>query len=408
MEWTETNNKATINELLDYYADLIAEYRDFAVQNLDAGLPIKLKALQEFKSVATTIELLLKRWAFAYLGYDGNSYQARADADAAVAEQASLTDSEIEDDFDDELKITLREVPEIAENGHPMDAENGHPMDAENGHPMDAENGHPMDAEPLASTQDPRGPQSKKPVKKTKAEGVAAIFDVLEAGEQRTAAIADAIGCSERSVRRHLKALIAEDKVSKVKRGVYRLHRSVKWTETDNQVLINTLLGIYTALIDACKGDIKEIFASQGISTTEKMQHVKTFNTCVTTIDRLMKRWSLVHHGWHANPGLAKADAAAKTAHTEKVNLASAPLESFFLVAGRYHSSMRELMENMPFPDPPVPPPNDETGTWVYDATTQELFAPWEREPLSEAEARRRLMKRKSTSPAGLLLFGDP
>ena len=387
MEWTETHNKTTINELLDFYADLLAGYRDFVVQNLDSELPIKLKALQELKSVATTIELLLKRWSFAYRGYDGNSYQARADATAVVAERSSLPDSETEDDFHDggdaalgELKITLREVPEIAENGHPMDAE------------------------PLTSTQAPRVSQSKKPVKETKAEGIAAIFDVLEAGEQRTAAIADAIGRSERSVRRHLKALIAEDKVSKVKKGVYRLHRSVKWTETDNQVLINTLLGIYTALIDACKGDIKDIFASQEISTTEKMRHVKTFNTCVATIDRLMKRWSLVHQGWDANPGLAKADAAAKTAHTEKVNLASAPLGAFFRVVGSYHSSMRELMENMP---PPLKSPNDETGTWVYDATTQELFAPWEREPLSEAEARRRLMKRKSASPAALLLFGD-
>ena len=280
MEWTETNNKTTINELLDFYADLLAEYRDFALQNLDAKLPIKLKALQEFKSVATTIELLLKRWSFAYRGYDGNTYQARADANAAVAERASLPDSETEDDFHDggnaalvELKMTLREVPEIAENGHPMDGE------------------------PLTSIQDPRGPQSKKPVKKTKADVVAAIFDVLEAGEQRTAAIADAIGRSERSVRRDLKALIAEEKVSKVKKGVYRLHRSVKWTETDNQLLINTLLGIYTALIDACKEDIKEIFASQEISTAEKMQHIQTFNTCVATIDRLMKRWTLVHHG---------------------------------------------------------------------------------------------------------------
>ena len=387
MEWTETQNKKTINELLDFYADLLSAYRDFAVQHLDAELPIKLKALQEFKSVATTIELLLKRWSFAYRGYDGNSYQARADATAAVAERASLTDSETEDDFHDggdtelvELKMTLREVPEIAENGHPMDGE------------------------PLTSTQDSSVPQSPKPVKKTKAEGVAAIFDVLEAGEQRTAAIAAAIGLSERSVRRHLKALIAEAKVSKVKKGVYRLHRSVKWTETDNQVLINTLLGIYTALVDACKGDIKKIFASQEISTPEKMQRVKTFNTCVATIDRLMKRWSLVHHGWHANPGLAKADAAAKTAHTEKVDLAAAPLESFFQVVGHYHSDMRELIENMPSS---VKPPNDETGTWAYDATTQELFAPWEREPLSEAEARRRLMKRKSTSPAALLLFDD-
>ena len=402
MEWTETHNKTTINELLDFYADLLAAYRDFAVQNLDAELPIKLKALQEFKSVATTIELLLKRWSFAYRGYDGNSHQAREDAKAVVAERESLAESETEGNFhagDDtgaqELNIILRALPDMEETEPTVPPSSKKQEDSAtvNG------SGHNPDG---ASVEEVPIVAPSVAVKKTKAEVVAAIFDVLEAGEQRTAAIANTIGRSERSVRRDLKALIAEDKVSKVKKGVYRLHRSVKWTETDNQLLINTLLGIYTALIDACKGDIKEIFASQEISTTEKMQHVKTFNTCVATIDRLMKRWSLVHHGWHANPGLAKADAAAKTAYTEKVDLASAPLEAFFQVVGHYDSDARELIENIPSS---VKPPNDETGTWSYDATTQELFAPSEQEPLSEAEARRRLMKRKSTSPATLFLF---
>ena len=48
-------------------------------------------------------------------------------------------------------------------------------------------------------------------------------------------------------------------------------------------------------------------------------------------IDRLMKRWSLVHLGWSTNPRLAKADAAAETSHdTEKVDLEGAPFEALF------------------------------------------------------------------------------
>ena len=96
MEWTAENNKATINGLLDFYADLLVGYRDFVDRHLDAELPIKLKALQELKSVATTIERLLKQWSFAYRGYDGNTYQAREDANTAVAERAALGDSETE------------------------------------------------------------------------------------------------------------------------------------------------------------------------------------------------------------------------------------------------------------------------------------------------------------------------
>ena len=388
IEWTEENNKATINGLLDDYADLLAVYREFVDQNLDAELPTKLKALQTLKSLATTIDTLLKRWSFAYRGYDGNTHQAREDATRSLAERASLTDSETEDDFHDaddaewvELKIVLREVPEMAENGHPMDGK------------------------PLTPTPEPRFPQSETPLrKKTKTEVVAEIFEVLESGEQTTAVIADAIGRSERSVRRDLtETLISDGKVSLVKKGVYRLHRSVKWTEADNRVLINDLLGVYTALIDACQGDVKEIFSSQDLSNTEKLQSVKTFNACVSMIDRLMKRWSLVHLGWSTNPRLAKADAAAKTSDTEKVDLESAPLEAFFQVVSHYHPSMREILEKMPSP---LKPPDDEVGVWSYDATTQELFPPSDREPISEAEARRRLMNRKSTTPAALIVYG--
>ena len=277
-----------------------------------------------------------------------------------------------------ELKIVLRELPEMAENGHPMDGKPFTPS-----------------AEPM--------PVSTPPVKKTRTEVVAEIFEVLKAGEQRTAAIASAIGRSERSVRRDMKALISDGSVSLVKKGVYRLHRSVLWTEADNRVLINALLGVYTALIDACQGDVKAIFSSQDLSNTEKLQSVKTFNACVSMLDRLMKRWSLVHLGWSTNPRLAKADAAAKTSDTEKVDFAGAPLEAFFQVVSHYHPSMREILEKMPSP---LKPPDDEVGVWSYDATTQELFPPSDREPISEAEARRRLMNRKSTTPAALIVYG--
>ena len=385
MEWTAENNKETINGLLDDYADLLAVYREFVDQNLDAELPTKLKALQTLKSLATTIDTLLKRWSFAYRGYDGNTHQAREDATRSLAERTSLTDSETEDDFHDaddaewvELKIVLRELPEMPDNGHPMDGKPFTPS-----------------AEPM--------PVSPPPVKKTRTEVVAGIFDVLESGEQTTAAIADAIGRSERSVRRDLTALISDGKVSLVKKGVYRLHRSVKWTEADNRVLINALLGVYTALIDACQGDVTEIFSSQDLSNTEKLQSVKTFNACVSMLDRLMKRWSLVHLGWSTNPRLAKADAAAETSHAEKVDLEGAPLEAFFQVVSHYHPSMREILEKMPSP---LKPPDDEVGVWSYDATTQELFPPSDRDPISEAEARRRLMNRKSTTPAALILYG--
>ena len=390
MEWTSENNKETINGLLDFYADLLAGYRNFVDQNLDAEFAIKLKALQELKSVATTIELLLKRWSFVYRGYDGNAHQAREDANAMVTERASLTDKETEGDFDGgddselvELRIILRKLPEMAENGHPIDRE-------------------PLTPIPEAVLQ------SKTHVKKMKKETVAAeISKVLDAGEQTTAAIADAIGRSERSVRRDLKALISESKVSVVKKGVYRLHRSVKWTEADNRYLINQLLRVYTQMIDLCKGGVKDGFTLEDVSDTEQIKSVKTFNACVATVDRLMKRWSLVHLGWNTNPQLAKADAEANAFESERVDLQNAPIEAFFIVTAHYHRDMKELLFNLPGQGKKQTPPNYEVGLWSYDATTQELYPPDSTEPISEADARKILLNRKSSDPAPLAVFGD-
>ena len=389
MEWTAENNEETISGLLDFYADLLAGYRDFVDENLDAELAIKLKALQELKSVATTIELLLKRWSFAYRGYDGNTYQAREDANAVVAERASLMEKETEDNFDGgddselvELKIILRALPEMRENGHRIDGE------------------------PPTSTQ-ARVPRSKTPVKKTKAEVAAAILDVLDVGEQKTAAIAAVIGRSERSVRRDLKALLSEGKVSLVKKGVYRLHRSVKWTEADNRMLISEVLAVYTALVGACKADVKEIFGNSGeLSDAEKFRCVKAFNGCVATIDRLMKRWSLVYQGWSTNPRLAKADAEAEASEAERVDLQNAPIEAFFRVSTHYHPDMKAILFNMPEKGMKKSPPNYEVGLWVYDGTTQELYPPDSTEPISEAAARKILLNRKTTAPASLIVFG--
>lgn len=176
------------------------------------------------------------------------------------------------------------------------------------------------------------------------------------------------------------------------------------WTSENNKETINELLAVYTALVDACKGDVKEIFGSQKISDTEKLQCVKAFNGCVATLDRLMKRWSLVHQGWHTNPRLAKADAEAKTHHTEKVDLEGAPLETFFHVVSHYAPSMKEVLRKMP---KPLKSPDDEVGVWSYDATTQELYPPHRDKPISEKEARRRLMNRKLLDRRHSSYLGD-
>ena len=188
-----------------------------------------------------------------------------------------------------------------------------------------------------------------------------------------------------------------------LKKSVYRLSRSVLWTEGDNKRLINELLACYDKTIDACKDDVKKMLVSdEETSDSEKIRLVKSFNACVSAVDGLMKRWSLVYLGYNTNTKQAKVDALQNAVQRDKASMENAPLEAFFQVVSRYHADMRELIESIP---PPLKVPNDETGPWSYDAVTQELFPPWEREPISEVDARKRLMNRKSTTPAVLILF---
>ena len=95
MTWTEENNKATINQLLDYYADLLSRYADFVEQLGTADLPTKLKSLQTLKSVAFTIDALLRRWSFANRGYDSNTHQARQAA-AELSNRKSTPEKDTE------------------------------------------------------------------------------------------------------------------------------------------------------------------------------------------------------------------------------------------------------------------------------------------------------------------------
>lgn len=382
MEWTEDNNKATINHLLDYYADLLSRYADFVEQLGTADLPTKLKSLQTLKSVALTIDALLRRWSFANRGYDSNTHQARHAA-AELSTQKSTPEKDTEDvsytdDDRVELKIRLRTLRE-------------------------SEDAPFITGETLEETDSP----SPAPPKVKKSTVAAAISNFLEAGEQSTAAIAQKTGRSERTVRRDLTEMQSDGKVSRVKKGVYKLHRSVKWTEADNREIINELLRAYTEMIDLCKGSVKDGFTLEDVSDTEQIKIVKTFNACVATVDRLMKRWSLVHLGWHTNPQLAKADAEANAFESARVDLQNAPIEAFFRVTAHYHRDMKELLFNLPGTGKKQTLPNYEVGLWSYDATTQELYPPDSTEPISEADARKILLNRKTSDPAPLAVFGD-
>ena len=114
-----------------------------------------------------------------------------------------------------------------------------------------------------------------------------------------------------------------------------------------------------------------------------------------------------MHLGWHTNPQFAKADAEAEALESARVDLQNAPIEAFFRVAGHYHPDMKELLFDMPGAGEKQTSPNYEVGLWSYDATTEELYPPDSTEPISEADARKILLNRKSSVAAPLAVFGD-
>lgn len=381
--WTEEQNKATINQYLDYYAEILKNFAAWVEQIATADLITKLKALQTLKSVVLMIDTFLRRWSFAYRGYDANTHKARQDAEAQGSERGEMPVEDDEESSDEppQLKILLRELPEGEGTLF-------------SGEPLPQGNASPDDPPPA-------------PVKRLKKTVVfSKITKFLENGEQPLAKIAENIGRSERSVRRDLKEMIDDGKVSVVEKGIFRLHRSVVWTEADNRELINEALRVYIEMADLCKDGVKEGFTLEEVSDTEQIKILKTFHACAVTIDRLMKRWALVHLGWNTNPQLAKADAEKERAFADRVELENAPLEEMFSVERYYHVDMKEILFNMPGTDQMRErDPNYEVGLWSYDMTTKELYPPNSEQPISEENARKILLKRKNARPAWLAVF---
>ena len=164
--------------------------------------------MQTLKSIALTIDALFRRWSFANRGYDSNTHQARHAAELSTQKSTPEKDTEDGSYTDDdmvELKMRLRALPESEDEPF-------------------------ITGEKLEETYSP----SLAPPKVKKSTVAAAISNFLEEREQSTAAIARKTGCSERTVRRDLTEMQSDGKVSLVKKGVYKLPRSVKWTEADS------------------------------------------------------------------------------------------------------------------------------------------------------------------------------
>ena len=201
MEWTEQNNRETINELLDYYADLLAAYGDFVHETVSVppvgDLPTKLRCLQTLKSLASTIDFLMKRWSLIYRGYDSNMHQATLDVRADVSEsEAGAVSTNGSETLD--LKIVLRDVPETRESSRTFDGEGTGSLGRERDDLAAAVSGETVSK---GSVSDPSvgllTPSGSATAGRKKGSVSAEILSLLETGEQKTSALAAAVGRSE-------------------------------------------------------------------------------------------------------------------------------------------------------------------------------------------------------------------
>lgn len=83
----EAQNTVTINRLINLYDKVLAEY-SAAIEDVlatDEPLEEKVKALNAFKTLVSTVDTLMKRWYLVHRGYDSNARQAQEDAKAKTA-----------------------------------------------------------------------------------------------------------------------------------------------------------------------------------------------------------------------------------------------------------------------------------------------------------------------------------
>ena len=101
LERTARQNAITINRLLNLYDRVLERYMDLIEIELEGAKDTEKKPdfLNEFKSLVSTIDTLMKRWYLVHRGYDSNSRQAVEDAKKKTrkAEKEELANAPLEE-----------------------------------------------------------------------------------------------------------------------------------------------------------------------------------------------------------------------------------------------------------------------------------------------------------------------
>ncbi|MCY3744474.1 MAG: hypothetical protein OXH00_25950 [Candidatus Poribacteria bacterium] len=126
-----------------------------------------------------------------------------------------------------------------------------------------------------------------------------------------------------------------------------QISKQLKRTEADNEVTINKALLLFDKVLDDAAETIEgELYTKATMA--DKVDLIKSLRWLGATLDQLMKRWNLEHHGYDTNTRQAQEDAKAKTTEREKEALENAPLEDRIVVVAHYQEGMQEILRNLP------------------------------------------------------------
>ena len=187
------------------------------------------------------------------------------------------------------------------------------------------------------------------------------ILEFLKTGEKHTKEILDALSDERKnSVKKRLYLLKKSGKIEMPERSLYRIApenssdtvSSPLFLEqlraaADNEKTIDTLLNLYDDHLKAYK-EWAALNIGSGTDFEKQLAFIENFRTLTMIVDRLMKRWALVHQGYDTNTRQAQEDAKAKIEERQKEALKDAPLEDQIVVVGHYKEGMSEIFEHLP------------------------------------------------------------
>ena len=178
-------------------------------------------------------------------------------------------------------------------------------------------------------------------------------------GEHRTAEIAKAIRASKGRTSSALTKLASADRITNIHRGIYCGNDAGIFEQTlrnnidqlrkaeANAETIDILLNTYDIVLAAYQSwVIKNV--DKEIDFEKQLFFIENFKWLTMIVDKLMKRWALVHVGYDTNTRQAQEDAKVKTQAREKAALENAPLRDRIMIVGKYDPEAEELLDCIP------------------------------------------------------------